>query len=103
MEELTGYHVTTEETAAIIMADYFKGSAWTDDIKALESMSSNPFELFEDGAVWCYPTLKAAQANLEDDEVIIEVWGEGYEINHEAHGRCVVLRADTCEDYEIVQ
>lgn len=102
MQELIGYHVTTEEVAEEILNDCFKGSKWTDDMDALRSMSSNPFQLYLDGAVWCYPSLEAAQANLEDGEVIIEVWGEGYAVEHEAHGLCYVLKADTCEEPEIM-
>jgi len=96
MQEITGYHLTSKEVWAKINANGLKGSKWTDDLEALQDMCSNPFDLRRDGAVWCYPSLEVARANQEDDEVIVKVSGQGLVVEHNAHGTCIVGRANLC-------
>ncbi len=96
MQAVTGYHLTSKEAWKAIRSNGLKGSKWTDDMTALQEMNSNPFSLKRDGAVWCYPTLEAARANQEDGEVILKIEGQGLEVEHYAHGTCVVGRANLC-------
>jgi len=98
LQTLTGYHLTTKDVWAKIREyDQLLGSAWTDDMVALQSMNSNPFNLRRDGAVWCFPTLEAARANQEDGEVILRIEGQGLVVEHNDHGTCHVLKANTSD------
>jgi hypothetical protein len=91
--KITGYHVTSKNNWAKIQAYGLKGSKWVND---LTSADSDPFNLKTDGAVWCYANLDDARMNLDPDEVILKVEGEGVHIEHYAHGHCVVGIANKC-------
>jgi len=99
LQTAIGYHCTSKEVWKKIKEGSLKGSKWTDDIKELESMNSNPFTKYTNGAVWCYPTLELARANQDDDEVILRIKGQGLYIKHEAHGLCFVGKANLCKAY----
>lgn len=97
MNAVTGYHLTTKEAWKSIKSGGLKGSKWTDDMGKLQTMTSNPFNLYRDGAVWCYPSLEVAKANQEDGEVILKITGMGLVVEHDAHGTCVVGKANLCK------
>ena len=94
MQYIKGYHCTSKEAWSSIKKQGLKGSQWEPDKFA--EMNSNPFNLKRDGAVWCYPSLDIARENAEDDEVILRIEGKGVEVNHFAHGSCVVGKANLC-------
>ena len=95
---MKGFHITTMRAFKKIQENGLKGSQWEEDFS---SSYSNPFDLSEDGAVFCFPSLEKLQENLcyfdDDYEVVLELEGEGVAVDHEAEGLLHVLRADTCE------
>ena len=94
MKTIKGYHCTSKDAWKQIQAKGLKGSQW-DEAKFPE-MNSKPFNLKKDGAVWCYPSLEIARENADEDEVILRVEGQGVEIDHYAHGLCLVGKANLC-------
>jgi hypothetical protein len=93
-KQIVGFHVTSREVWGKIKANGLKGSKWVDD---LAQADSDPFDLRKDGAVWCYANFVDAQLNLDPDEVILKIKGEGVEVEHYAHGHCVVGVANKCQ------
>jgi hypothetical protein len=91
--QITGYHCTSKEAWKIIKAKGLKGSKWVED---MTRATTNPFNLVKDGAVWCYPTLQIARANVDEDEVILKIEGQGQIVDHYAHGICHVGIANHC-------
>lgn len=94
MQRIRGYHCTSKDAWKQIKLKGLKGSQW--DESKFPEMNSNPFNLKKDGAVWCYPSLEIAKENVEDGEVILRIEGDGVEVEHYAHGHCVVGKANLC-------
>jgi hypothetical protein len=90
---ITGYHCTSKEAWKNIKLKGLKGSKWLED---MTTANSDPSKLVKDGAVWCFPTLEAARAAADEDEVILKVKGEGIIVEHYAHGTCHVGVANRC-------
>ena len=97
LQQITGYHCTSKEVWKKIKESGLKGSKWSELMPELKSMNSNPFKLYRDGAVWCYADLATARLNQEDGEVILRIEGMGLIVEHEAHGACVVGKANLCQ------
>lgn len=102
MEKIQAYHITTERALEAIQEEGLKGSEWEEDFS---SSCSDPFKLYDDGAVFCFSSLEDVQKNLYlfPDEycVLLHLDGEGVRVDHESEGEIVVLRADTCIIEEI--
>lgn len=94
MKAIEGYHCTSKSAWKEIQRKGLKGSQW--DEEKFPEMNSNPFALKKDGAVWCYPSLEIARENADEDEVILLIQGQEVEVNHFAHGLCLVGKANLC-------
>lgn len=94
---ITGYHVTKADLLPKIQRQGLKGSKWEDDFS---HSWSDPFTLYADGAVFCFPCLDDALRNRDDWDVgtgtvILEIVGDGVEFDHYAEGRQIAIRANT--------
>lgn len=96
---MKGFHITSKKAFRKIENEGLKGSKWEENF---EDSNSNPFELFDDGAVFCWPSEESAISNFcyyddVDDCVLIELEGDGVVVNHSSEGVIHVLRADSCD------
>ena len=94
---MKGIHITSLAKYENILEEGLKGSAWEEDFT--ESLS-NPFDLYDDGAVFCWLSWEQALQNLcyfEADDVALEIEGEGLLVDHVSEDTILVLRADTCK------
>ena len=97
MKKLTGYHVTAQENFELIQTDGLMGSEWVDDF---ENSISDPFELYTDGAVFCFPDLQQAKEKQNEWDngngtIILEIEGYGVRFQHYYEGEQIAIRADT--------